>query len=66
MMAEIFDEGISALSEGYGSALLGRSHYWALATLQDACPIGGITAQQGWAAPGRHPLPKSRRRTRRS
>jgi len=51
MMAEVFDEGISALSEGYVSPLLGRSVFWAMAAVQDAHPIGGITAQLGACRP---------------
>jgi hypothetical protein len=64
-MAEVFDEGLGALSEGYVTPLLGRTVFWAMAALQDTRPIGRITAQQGWAAPGRHSLPRSCRRTRR-
>ncbi|MBK8057150.1 MAG: GNAT family N-acetyltransferase [Gemmatimonadetes bacterium] len=44
LMAEVFDEGVGELSEGYVSALLGRADFWAMAALQDARPIGGITA----------------------
>lgn len=44
LMAEVFDEGVSELTEGYVSALLGRADFWAMAALRDARPIGGITA----------------------
>lgn len=44
LMAEVFDEGVGELTEAYVSALLGRADFWAMAALQDARPIGGITA----------------------
>jgi len=33
LMAEVFDEGVGELSEGYVSALLGRADFWAMAAL---------------------------------
>lgn len=51
LIAEVFDEEASTLSEGYLSALLARPEFWAFAALRDGEPIGGITA---------HALPMTR------
>jgi aminoglycoside 3-N-acetyltransferase I len=55
LMAEVFGEPASVLSEAYLSALLARPDFWALAALEDGVPVGGITA---------HVLPMTRTETR--
>lgn len=55
LMAEVFAEGVSALSTEYVEALLDRADFWALAAFEDAQPIGGITA---------HVLPMTRSESR--
>ena len=55
LMAEVFDEGVGELTEGYVSALIGRADFWAMAALEDDRPIGGITA---------HVLPMTRSEAR--
>lgn len=44
LMAEVFDEGVGELTEGYVAALISRADFWAMAALHDDRPIGGITA----------------------
>lgn len=43
LMAAVFDEGGSALSDPYVDALLARPDFWALAALDGEEPVGGIT-----------------------
>ncbi len=55
LMAEVFEEGVGELTEGYVAALIGRADFWAMAALHDDRPIGGITA---------HVLPMTRSEAR--
>ncbi len=51
MMADVFDEGSSPLSDRYVEALLARPELWVIAALRDGQVIGGLTA---------HTLPMTR------
>lgn len=55
LMAEVFEEGDGELTAAYVASLLERADFWAMAALEDARPIGGITA---------HVLPMTRSETR--
>lgn len=44
LMAEVFDEPRSALSEAYVRRLLSRNDFWLLAALEEGRPVGGLTA----------------------
>lgn len=51
LMAQVFEEPSSDLSDDYLSALLARAEFWVVAALKDGTPVGGITA---------HALPMTR------
>ncbi|MEO8219298.1 MAG: GNAT family N-acetyltransferase [Specibacter sp.] len=51
MMAAVFDEGSAPLSEDYVGKLLGSESFWAIAALDGADVVGGLTA---------HTLPMTR------
>jgi aminoglycoside 3-N-acetyltransferase I len=55
LMADVFAEGGGELTTAYVATLLERADFWAMAALDDASPIGGITA---------HVLPMTRTETR--
>ena len=55
LMAEVFAEGGGELTAAYVASLLERDDFWAMAALEDARPIGGITA---------HVLPMTRNEAR--
>lgn len=51
LMAEVFDEESSELTDAYVASLLARSGFWLLTALRDGAPVGGLTA---------HALPMTR------
>jgi aminoglycoside 3-N-acetyltransferase I len=44
MMASVFGEDFDTPSRAYIARLLNRSDFWAIAALEDAEPVGGVTA----------------------
>jgi aminoglycoside 3-N-acetyltransferase I len=51
MMTRVFDEGVAALGTAYVATLLARPDFWAMAALDGAEIVGGLTA---------HALPMTR------
>lgn len=51
MMADVFGEGSSPLSDAYLDQLLQSESFWTIAAMDDGAPVGGITA---------HALPMTR------
>lgn len=44
LMARVFGEQPSSLSDAYIDALLSRPDFWVIAALENGAPIGGLTA----------------------